>query len=40
LTVPDGWPIHITWTAMALAIMAWGPGRVSLDHAIRRGLES
>jgi hypothetical protein len=25
---------------MALAIMAWGPGRASLDHAIRRGLES
>ena len=24
LTVPDGWPIHITWAAMALAIMAWG----------------
>jgi putative oxidoreductase len=22
LTVPDGWPIHITWAAMALAIMA------------------
>src|SRR6202035_5391755 len=40
LTVPDGWPIHITWAAMALAIMAWGPGRASLDHAIRRGLES
>ena len=28
LTVPDGWPIHITWAAMALGIMAWGPGRV------------
>jgi putative oxidoreductase len=40
LTVPDGWPIHITWAAMALAIMAWGPGRVSLDHGIPRGLES
>ena len=26
LTVPDGWPIHITWAAMALGIMAWGPG--------------
>src|SRR4029077_16661157 len=25
LTVPDGWPIHITWAAMALGIMAWGP---------------
>jgi putative oxidoreductase len=32
LTVPDGWPIHITWAAMALGIMAWGPGRLSLDH--------
>jgi putative oxidoreductase len=32
LTVPDGWPIHITWAAMALGIMAWGPGRISLDH--------
>jgi putative oxidoreductase len=26
LTVPDGWPIHFTWAAMALGIMAWGPG--------------
>ncbi|WP_286299395.1 DoxX family protein [Aminobacter sp. SS-2016] len=32
LTVPDGWPLHITWAAMALGIMAWGPGRISLDH--------
>jgi putative oxidoreductase len=32
LTVPDGWPIHVTWAAMALGIMAWGPGRLSLDH--------
>lgn len=38
LTVPDGWPIHITWAAMALGIMAWGPGMVSLDYAIRRVL--
>jgi putative oxidoreductase len=39
LTVPDGWPIHITWAAMALGIMAWGPGRISIDHAIHRGFE-
>ena len=39
LTVPDGWPIHITWAAMALGIMDWGPGRASIDHAIRRGFE-
>lgn len=34
LTVPDGWPLHITWAAMALGVMAWGPGRLSLDHLI------
>lgn len=32
LTVPDGWPVHLTWAAMALGVMAWGPGRVSVDH--------
>jgi putative oxidoreductase len=37
LTVPDGWPIHITWAAMALALMAGGGGRISLDHLIGRG---
>ena len=36
LTVPDGWPIHVTWAAMALGVMAWGPGRVSVDHLIGR----
>ena len=36
LTVPEGWPIHITWAAMALAIMAWGPGRLSIDYALCR----
>lgn len=36
-TVPDGWPIHLTWAAMALSIMAWGPGRISLDHWLRTG---
>ena len=35
LTVPDGWPLHLTWAAMALGIMAWGPGRASLDHLIQ-----
>lgn len=34
LTVPDGWPIHLTWAAMALGIMAWGPGRISMDHFV------
>lgn len=36
LTVPDGWPIHLTWAAMALGIVTWGPGRVSLDQWIER----
>jgi putative oxidoreductase len=36
LTVPDGWPIHITWAAMALGLMAWGPGRASIDHVLGR----
>jgi putative oxidoreductase len=38
LTVPDGWPVHITWAAMALGIMAWGPGRLSADHLLCRVL--
>ena len=36
VTVPDGWPVHLTWAAMALAIMAWGPGRLSTDYALAR----
>ena len=36
LTVPDGWPIHITWAAMALAIMAYGAGRLLLDRLLER----
>lgn len=31
LTVPDGWPIHLTWAAMALGIVTWGAGRLSVD---------
>lgn len=36
LTVPDGWPLHVTWGAMALGLMAWGAGRISLDYWIER----
>lgn len=36
LTVPSGWPVHLTWAAMALAIMAWGPGRIALDYLLGR----
>ena len=38
LTVPGGWPLHVTWAAMALAIMAWGAGRISLDNLIKQRL--
>jgi putative oxidoreductase len=34
LTVPDGWPIHLTWLAMALAIAGWGAGRISIDYLL------
>ncbi len=34
LTIPDGWPIHITWAAMALGIATWGPGKISIDHLL------
>ena len=37
LTIPDGWAnFHLPWAAMALAVMAYGPGRISLDHLIVR----
>ncbi len=35
LTIPDGWlTFHLPWAAMALAIMALGPGALSLDRVI------
>jgi putative oxidoreductase len=34
LTIPTGWPTHLTWAAMALAILAVGPGRLSLDSVL------
>ena len=40
LTVPDGWPIHLTWAAMALGIMAWGPGLVSVDTWFKKARRS
>ena len=36
VTVPEGWPVHVTWAAMALGIMAWGPGRLSIDGWLAR----
>jgi putative oxidoreductase len=40
LTVPDGWPVHITWAAMALGIMAWGPGRLSVDYGLSKAFQA
>lgn len=35
LTVPDGWETyHLPWAATALALLAVGPGRLSLDAVI------
>jgi putative oxidoreductase len=36
LTVPTGWPVHLTWAAMALGILVLGCGRLSLDNILRR----
>lgn len=36
LTIPDGWPLHLTWAAMALAIMSGGPGSLSVDRRLER----
>lgn len=35
LIVPEGWAsFHLPWAAMAIALIAIGPGRVSLDHLL------
>ncbi len=36
VTVPTGWPLHLTWAAMALGTIALGPGRLSVDHVLRQ----
>lgn len=38
LTVPEGWPIHLTWAAMALALVTYGPGRIALDALLPRAV--
>lgn len=33
LTIPDGWAnFHLPWAAMALAVTAYGPGRIAVDR--------
>ena len=35
LVYPDGWAnFHLPWATMALAIMAFGPGALSLDRLL------
>ena len=35
LTYPDGWAnFHLPWAAMALTIMTFGPGAISLDRLL------
>lgn len=34
---PEAWGVHGLWAVSLLAVMAWGPGRLSLDRVI--GLE-
>ncbi len=37
LTEPDGWAnFHLPWAAMALALITWGAGPLSLDALLRR----
>ena len=37
LTYPDDWTnFHLHWAAMALAIMVFGPGAISLASTARR----
>jgi len=40
LVVPEGWAnFHLPWASLAVAIIAIGPGRLSLDHVINRFLQ-
>ena len=37
LVVPEGWAnFHLPWAALAVAIIALGPGPLSLDHLVYR----
>ena len=36
---PQSWPEHLTWVTSFLFIIAYGPGRFSVDHLVRRALK-
>jgi putative oxidoreductase len=33
---PQAWPTHIQWAAMLLFLLCRGPGKISLDHLLKR----
>jgi len=33
---PQAWPTHIQWAAMLLVLLCRGPGKLSVDHLVRR----
>ena len=35
---PMAWPTHIQWAAMLLVLLCRGPGKLSIDHLLRRRL--
>lgn len=35
---PANWPDHLLWSALLIAIIARGPGKLSADHFIRQAL--
>jgi Predicted membrane protein len=36
MTIPDGWPVHLTWAAMAFGLMVTGAGKISIDAVLQR----
>ena len=37
---PEAWPTHIQWAAMLLVLLCRGPGKLSLDHLVRRRFDT
>jgi putative oxidoreductase len=35
---PMAWPDHVQWLAFLIPILAWGPGRFSLDRLVGRAV--
>jgi len=37
---PQAWPTHIQWAAMLLVLLCRGPGKLSVDHLVRRRFDT